>query len=429
MSELDAMKSFGGTAAEDDDIKRFFVKTPAFSEIFAGEKSVVVGRKGSGKTALYIAVQDAAGDQRKAVAPLNFSSYPWATHAKYVDQGADSTEKYVSSWTFLILASAVSSVLERGFSVGGRPQTDAKRDLEEFLKKNYGSVHLDFRRAFPEGGIRVDGIQGGGGLGPVTGSAGVHVGRDGVTFSNDLSRVNAWIQAKLEILRPSIPECFVLFDELDMGYDPARQEYIDRVVGLLIAARRISAWRSRVGVSVYPVVFLRSDIFEGLHFGDKNKIRSANLVELSWNDDLDYHGSSLKQLIDFRIEKELSRPGVTGDRAWASVFHPKLMRGTQHKFQHISYRSFLRPRDIITFCNLALKEAKLRVERDPAAIAMITNEDIRAARSKYSRYFKFELDDEISEAHPEWQQYLEVLRSVGAAKFEMGEYVKAALPI
>ena len=54
MRSLLEVRDFGGTAAEDDDIKTFFVRTPAFDELANGKKHVVVGRKGSGKTALYL---------------------------------------------------------------------------------------------------------------------------------------------------------------------------------------------------------------------------------------------------------------------------------------------------------------------------------------------------------------------------------------
>ena len=108
------------------------------------------------------------------------------------------------------------------------------------------------------------------------------------------------------------------------------------------------------------------------------------------------------------------------DSAWSAAFDETLARGTQHKFQHITFRTFLRPRDVIQFCNVALAEAKRRSPTDPHV--QISNLDLKNCRMDYSRYLVRELDDEIAEAHPKWQTYLEVLRAVGHAKFTVGEF-------
>jgi hypothetical protein len=56
----------------------------------------------------------------------------------------------------------------------------------------------------------------------------------------------------------------------------------------------------------------------------------------------------------------------------------RLMRGTQKKFNHITARTYLRPRDMIQFCNSCLDEAR----RDDSQL--IENEHIARARGAYS---------------------------------------------
>ncbi len=170
-----------------------------------------------------------------------------------------------------------------------------------------------------------------------------------------------------------------------------------------------------------PIVFLRSDIFDILKFGDKNKIRNANRVELMWNDDLNYNDASLKELMDWRIKESLGLDYEEG--AWEEAFEDRLTRGTQHKFHHITFRTFLRPRDVIQFCNFALAEAKDRAEREGGEGELkITNDDIKAARGSYSEYFQLELDDELGEAEPKWEEGLEVLKAIGAASFTRKDF-------
>jgi hypothetical protein len=95
------------------------------------------------------------------------------------------------------------------------------------------------------------------------------------------------------------------------------------------------------------------------------------------------------------------------------------MRGLQHKAKHIASRSYLRPRDMIQFCNLCLEEAQ------SAEAAQIDNQAIATARRPYSEYLIAELDDEIHASHPGWQRYLDVLRRIHTMHFSRDQFVEA----
>jgi MoxR-like ATPase len=90
MANLRDIDSFGDIAAEDDAVLEYFLTTDAVAEIESGEKLLVLGRKGSGKTALvkHFTERNAA----EHGAPLSLRSYPWNTHSKLVDSGASDAE-------------------------------------------------------------------------------------------------------------------------------------------------------------------------------------------------------------------------------------------------------------------------------------------------------------------------------------------------
>lgn len=419
MRPLSEIQSFGGTAAEDDDIKRFFVRTPAFADLLDGKKHLVLGRKGSGKTALYLALDNYAKENGRPSVGLTFSQYPWEAHYKYAANEVTSTERFVASWTFLILAEVFALLLDRPPEGLTRSQRKALTSVQKFIEDNYGTNHFDFKAAFPSGGLSVSEVD----IRPEvarTSMGTVRARREGASLGATLSRVNDWLLAKLLIIGPNVPMTFILFDELDLGFDPRNAEYRDRVIGLLLAARSLLAKVTRNGIPVHPVLFLRSDIFDLLHFGDKNKIVNAEALELVWHDELNYVGASLKHLIDWRIKEELQVARL--DAAWSAAFDEQLTRGTQHKFQHMTYRTYLRPRDVIQFANLALQMAQRRYVLENGGDARIGNQDLKEARVPYSKYFRRELDDEIAEAEPDWQSLLEILRSIGAARFAKGDF-------
>jgi hypothetical protein len=166
---------------------------------------------------------------------------------------------------------------------------------------------------------------------------------------------------------------------------------------------------------VAPTAFVRSDIYDGLSFPDKNKI-TQNLVEtLTWTDE-DQGENSLKALIEQRIRVITS---TTAASPWDEVFEDQLMRGTQPKYKHMATRTYLRPRDMIQFANLCLSEAK------KANSNLITNQNIGGARPAYSEYLVNELDDEIHEVAGDWRNYLDALRRIHTVRFRRDAFEAA----
>jgi hypothetical protein len=240
------------------------------------------------------------------------------------------------------------------------------------------------------------------------------------SLGETLERLNEWLWNVLLAVGRDAPTVYILFDELDAGFDLASDDYVDRVIGLLLAVRKLSREFQDSSLPFHAIAFLRGDIYDSLHFGDKNKLTDKNVTYLAWNDDLNYRGCSLKQLIDHRVREAIDLSQETRD-PWARAFDDDVMRGTQHKFNHMTFRSYLRPRDIIKFANCALNEYKQRLARVPAngtgSLSLMSNSDIISARKEYSRYLLSELDDEIAATTPRWNDYMEVLRQIQATRF------------
>jgi hypothetical protein len=424
MRHLSEVENFGAIAAEDDQLKRFFVQTPVYDALIKGVRQVVIGRKGSGKSALYLALTDRTDGTHFMAKGLTFSEYPWALHTLYAHELTSRHERFIASWRFLTYIEIFKLLLTQDRN-RYKESSDAKKALasvEAFIRKNWGHIAFDYKKTFPSGGFQFSGLQ----FAPqVYGFAvgGADVDRHGGGLGQTIERLNEWLAHALRAVGPFAPTVYILFDELDTGYDPTSLDYIDRVTGLLLAVRILAREFQASELPFCPIAFLRSDIFSSLQFGDKNKLVETNSITLSWNEDLGtYHGSSLKQLIDHRIRRSLDLPEEVRD-PWAHAFDNSIMRGTQHKFQHMPFRSFLRPRDIIRFANSALEEFKRRT--GGRGNDLISNVDIKNARKAYSEYLRDELGDEISSSFPEWKDYLNVLRRIGWTRFNRQKFNQA----
>jgi hypothetical protein len=416
VAPLRKITEFGRIDAESErQLSEFFIRTQAYTRIDDQERIVVIGRKGTGKTAIYQTLMG-RGDELEnlSVTGLRFRDYPWGAHAEVKDNEAAPVERYTTSWRFLILVELAKQVLTNPAheKVDTIEAIEARRALRRFITGNWGEVGFRFRDIFTRTQYSFDLSPQFAGIG-VGGIKAERVRRN--QLAGFLVEANRWLEACLALVLDPNRWYFILFDELDTGYDPTDEEYSNRLIGLLLAAREIFQWGASLQVPIGPVVFLRSDIYEDLSFPDKNKI-TRNLVErLVWTDELSGE-NSLKSLIDQRIRV------ITGTDArdpWLTVFDGDLMRGTQPKSKHIAARTYLRPRDMIQFCNLALDEAKR------ARVDLIRNEDVANARRDYSDYLVDELDDEIHDAHPAWKRYLDVLRRVHKMRFDRADFETA----
>lgn len=132
---LSNFSTFGDVAAEDDAVLDYFLATNAVQKIADGSSFLVLGRKGTGKTAI---VRHFTEGARSVLSrPLSLGGYPWALHSRRINYGASDIEAYVSSWRYLIAVELASLVLLHEDSAN----SFQAKPLREFLIENYGAVN------------------------------------------------------------------------------------------------------------------------------------------------------------------------------------------------------------------------------------------------------------------------------------------------
>jgi energy-coupling factor transporter ATP-binding protein EcfA2 len=404
--DLSNLESFGSIAAEDDAVRDYFLTTDAVVRILQGKTLLVLGRKGSGKTAL---VKHFTGiDQKMHGSPLSLRNYPWNAHAQLVDKGVSDTEAYVASWRLLIAIRIASLVCKLSENV----YLDSAEALKKFLIANYNNIDPEPRSILAQQKLSVVGLT----FGPQI--AGISLGS--ISFGDDRnskflgleldSLANSILRdASIAISELGIEKLFLHFDELDQGLDKVDETKARILIGLILAARQIST-SDDLRANISPIVYLRTDIWEQLFFSDKNKITQTAAYVLTWNEE------TLLRLVNERIKAKLG-----SEKKWDAVIDEQKMRGSQPKWQHIVSRTFLRPRDVISFLNEALTRAKQRSDRPLVFI----NEDINSARDGYSSYLKAELDDEITPHWLYWEDALQACSSVSTVTFEPAQFKSA----
>lgn len=413
--DLTSIKTFGAIDADADGLLRAcFQDHEAYVSVREMRNFLVLGRKGSGKTAIYKRLITERSPNVFSIGHT-FDDYPWNHHDLQAEVGVPEERRFIHSWKYLILIGLAKILLNSDQS---QPWSDDAADalgsLEDFVVDSYGSRDPDFRQLFsPEKELRFKGA---------LKLSVFELQTERVRVRNlpiHIQAVNAAMQdAIVTALNPE-SSYYVCFDQLDLGFSSADSTYAQRLIGLLIAARDLFVAAREKGKQLNPVIFLRDDIYQELQFEDKNKITENYTTLVLWSEE--GAGLTLRRLMERRFAEVLTQDGATKHVSWDQVFdEAKQMPSRQSKYKHICDRTFLRPRDIIKFCNEVLAAHKMSHEGP-----LFENDAVHGARDSYSNYLLNELDDEIAKHVPKYKVYLEVLKAIGSEKFSFEDFADA----
>lgn len=396
-TKLKDISAFGAVDADADALlDQCFENHEAYNAALAREKFLLIGRKGSGKTAIFKKINKLHQYDTFSYGHT-FTDYPWHHHAKQISTGTPTELCFEQSCVYLVLITLAKIVLNHDQS---QPSDDRAAailsDIESFVLDTYGSRDPDITQVFqPTRKLRINPS-----LSIANDLLKLGINASEVPF-DDFPRIAAEVNNNM--LEKTVHRLnfnnkyYICFDELDRGCSRRDTDYQNRLIDLLLAAKRINRTldqHKRLNV----IIFLRDDIYEILRFEDKNKITENSPALIQWDTPGTTH--SLKNLMSKRFANLLD---LSEENAWDMVFNEEQqMSGHQSKYQHILDRTMLRPRDMIKFCNESLDAYR----SDPNRNGKIESIHLNKARDSYSDYLLAEIDGEIHKHISEWTNVL-----------------------
>jgi len=318
LSDID----FGSADAESDDrLGEYFLATGYVREALTGKKTIFLGRKGAGKTALFKQLPELyrqEGRKELVTIPMSPDQYAWGALKEYKEQGILTEQAHTNAWK-LTLAITIASEITTLDHAWDEKAERAVKTLAQFLRENYGGDQVDLRNAATKllTGLKSFNLSAFGfGLGIA--------GKDG---NDDRLLTPAVIDQLLDFVGACVAELgvVVLLDRLDDSWDGS-QDSKTLLIGLLRAAKDLNTrfkFDGHRGLKV--IAFLRSDIYPLLRFDDKDKHRPLE-YSITWTAD------ELEEMIARRLPS-----GVTV----AQILDPDKMRQSTAPFAYVVQRTFL----------------------------------------------------------------------------------------
>jgi len=397
---------------------RYFYETPDMAGLYNGELCFVIGRKGSGKTALAEHILNMNGP-RTFVRALSFQNFPFAMLASFEQDGFATASRYANIWKYIIYV-ALLEEMARNAAV----DPELRLAIDEALPRDLNRATSAYIRQITDRkfGLKIMG-------------SGADVA-DGRTYlTNETS-----LPDRVAILERTVAEhidqsaYYVLFDDLDDDFDHASANpdsvYARLLGGLFRAAIDVNQHFGRQA-RVYPIVFLRDDIYDLLYSNNKAKWTDKTL-DLRWRNHL------LHDLVAHRIYRAAdARPSRSApdardasppsgiDDALGLIFDSTKVRSgrrrrTRSVMAEIERRGYGRPRDVIAYMRLAARDAVR--EGAPA----ISTDAMKRVDRDYSNYLLVDLIDELHTAIPDIRHVFKLISKDGKASLPYG-HVAASL--
>lgn len=280
LNEID----FGSSTAENEMqiLGYYFIQTAEYQRALRAEGAVVIGRKGSGKSAIFLQVaKEAARDRRVCIVDLRPASHNLSELREallgVVNAGVfDHT--VAAFWQYIIYIEILLKIREM-ILPRARNNSDLQdriRKVEEDFKLTDDIVSGDFTsrlEAAVEEVIRI--------LDTISDPADLRSRLTNIMFEQPIPRLRDAIIS----FRDFFDSILVLIDDLDKGWPPRRVERHDvaTVKHLIEVLNRIQRDVTRRDVEFRHLLFLRSDIYERLveETSDRGKY---NPIKIDWSD-------------------------------------------------------------------------------------------------------------------------------------------------
>lgn len=398
---------FGMAAAEKEKsssphllIEGFLDAYGYIEEILEGNKFLILGPKGSGKSAIGSKLELLSKEREYFLKQYYLGSFPYKPFSEIIPGKEAPETRFPNHWELILLIASLNSFIEDPSCKFQRNKM-FKNVMESF--KNVGVLPTEdltqIIRKTTHKNLKL-------GLQDIL-SGGKSSGKENIPF--DMKMLFRTLQEACYTLNMD-SEHFIVIDGLDDVLTQRENQY-KSLSALILAADRMNEKFKSNQVKAKVIILCRTDLFDKISGPNKNKIKRDSGIILDWFQDVkDLKSTNLVKLINLRTKISLNRDVDVFDE-----FFPK----------EISYGSTIKvlientrhtPRDIIQLLNEIQKHTKKR--KNP------TRDNIYNGLRTYSiDYFVGEIKDELTGflKRDEVENIIQLLGTMGQSRFSLSE--------
>ncbi|MCK5534361.1 hypothetical protein KAI68_04525 [bacterium] len=417
-SELEEI-DIGDIAAENEieNLRGYFVRTGEFNAARKGHVQIIVGRKGSGKTALFYALRHQINPSRRDVCVLDLKpeGYQFARlNEEILRKMTPAVRQHTLTalWDYVLLLELTHKILKDKKEVAIANRNVKKGNVWNSLREEY-ELHRNLEQGdFSE---RLNDL-----INKIierSPKIELSKGSPGITeliFIHDIAKLKELLAEYLS----DKEEVWLLFDNLDKNWKANKQNEHEVLIlkALLSAGRKLKKMLVKRRINFHSIIFVRSDIYS--FFLEETTDRGKEqVVYLNWDD-----VNLFKVMFGLRVDYN-AKTVEDFNEIWTNMFD--LHIGAISSFNYMIERTLQRPRDFLLFSAYALQTAINRGHN------RINADDILQSEETYSRDLFTGLSYEISDVDSNLRDVLYCFLETEATLYEnqIGELlIKGNIP-
>lgn len=392
--------------AKQEDNHRLFYFIEETEKILKGERFYVIGRKGTGKSAIaeYITKLE---DHSIFSEKLSFKQFPFNELYSLDNKKYTPPNQYITIWKYIIY-SFICRMMIRNQSIDSEIRSKLSKLYEPDPIKSLSRIISKWTAT--EFGVGILGSE-------------IKVGGE----RKDEFNLGSW-EERTNLLEDIIEgyiddsKYYVIFDELDEDYrifesasELKHYEYL--ITSLFKAVQDIKGIFRNKSKSICPIIFLRDDIYNLIRDTDKNKW-SDFICELEWDIDI------IKNMLAYRISKSIDIQSniLPFQVAWDKIFVREFVyMGTSNYkratiFDYMARSTQLRPRDFVRYIQVCAHKTA------DDGYNLINARTVKLTDKAFSNYLRNEIIDEIHAVLPDIENIFTIISQIRKWNFTINEF-------
>jgi hypothetical protein len=371
---------FGASSAENEitDLADYYLATDEFRRALQGEARLVVGRKGSGKSAVFFRVRDKVSSARRnVVLDLKPDGYQLVKLKdrvlRVLDKGSQE-HTITAFWHCVLMLEVARATLQVDKTAHRLDDSIYKTYLQledKYKEYGYDAGQGDFAERIASLIYRIEQRFNYGSDGEVVSLSSPEVTQ--LIYDTDIKKLSDALTDQLK----KKEELWILFDNIDKGWTPTGIDASDILIlkALLEASRKLQRYFVSEGVDARVLVFLRNDVYELLLDQTADRGKEQKVV-VDWRDP-----EALKQLVALRIASSLEVDSSSLEDLWSRIA-VRHVHG-EDSYQYIVDRSLMRPRyllDLLKYARgraLTLKHEKISEDDIDRAVEFFSTDVVQ----------------------------------------------------
>jgi hypothetical protein len=407
----------------DPNLLENFIDLGFSKSIIEKDTFFVLGRKGTGKSALYSYIDKIQSEKGILVSNLSFKNFPFEKLLELTDDNFSKPNQYQSIWRNIILSEYAKQIITDETN----PIEEIFKELKKYVDYVFGTDLIDLHKKVTKSAEKKGREIGfNKGIFSAKGSNERSSEKEFTESFENISKINE----RLEYLVSNYlkingnTQYIVQFDQLDDNYNVYidNKPYFQSLISLFKTIYDLNQTFRSQRIKVKTVAYLRSDIFYAINAFDSESARWDQFkMNLNWAiiNRSDWIRPKLREVINKRIKNSIDIKG--NGEPFSIVFNSEKLGLKENNkivkpFKYMVHRSFHRPRDIIQFC--------IKVQQQVEDSNSYFFRTIKEAEKEYSLWLLSELENEIAPRIKHTEDLYELLRLMGQRFYSMTDFKK-----